>query len=1130
MALIVAASVTATVLGGAPVVAAPSAPAASTVEPDPMALSGFAAKFAEPSNDVLPTARYWVASGTGDPAFVAEDIRAMARNGIGSATYDDLILAQVYDPTKSFGSPAWSDKLRTAVRTANEEDLRLDLLISPGWSASSDRVKPDDPGASKVLGHGRSNVLAAGATFTGQLPLSTLAAGATKRRLQGVIGVRCDATCAGTPTQLVRSSVVDLTDAVTGASLDDSGVGLSLNWTAPAAPADAQWLVLAFWSQGNALKPTASIDGVMRNVYQVDHYSRAGTEALIDPWEEQVLDADLRSLLRVNGGSMWLDSVELHDTNWTDSFMAAYRDRTGRSYVAGLPTVRTNGAGPFVYNDDSTEQYRSEWTRQLTDMHIRNHLDVLKRWSHSLGMKLRYQSYFTIGPEESVIPDEAWATLDVIDAEEADSRAVAAVGAMAGKNVNSTECCAFLDFGNDSWRQRWTDMLYRINESFSTGANAVEYHGYSQTHGGDELNFGIIPGATNAWPGWNPFVPITGIGDSWDPRQPAWEDQKGINEYVGRNQLVLRQGDLRSDFAVYTRGAFGGKELSLSEPSIAAHGYSWGYMSDKFVDDASFEDGVLFPDGPRYRGLVLTGAQRMPVDTARKIAQLARQGLPLIILGSAPSLPVEAPDNAQAAGEVQAVFASLDGLPNVTRVPGEAAEVQKKLPATLVGLGIAPLTRPSTPAPIQTITRRADGTSFVFVLNTDRTKTVKTDLTIAGRGRPYTLGAWTGAVTPVPVYRSTSDGVTVPLRLAPGATTVYAVTTDEGALGVQPLASALSVADGDVVVKAGKPVLRAMTNGKYNATTQDGKALFADVQSVPAPIVPKDWELQVESWERPVTGVDSAKRQLPPVALRAADDGTLPSWRSISAPVDLREISGLGTYRTSVDLGADWTPDHGAYLDLGPNFQTYSVSVNGRDVTGEDQTDTSRLDLGGYLKPGSNELTVRVSTTLRNAIINQAPTQAGGSGTARQDYGLRGPVVLRPYVDMALTDSTTTPAPTPTPPTPTPPVTPPAHKVVPRITTKVVRPIVVNTKVRFRATVRAGGIVPSGTVKIRVKGAGKQKSYTRTLSVRGRTRIWLPIFRRTGPVTVRVSYLGDASVLAKRKAIALKVVYRRTAR
>ena len=102
--------------------------------------------------------------------------------------------------------------------------------------------------------------------------------------------------------------------------------------------------------------------------------------------------------------------------------------------------------------------------------------------------------------------------------------------------------------------------------------------------------------------------------------------------------------------------------------------------------------------------------------------------------------------------------------------------------------------------------------------------------------------------------------------------------------------------------------------------------------------------------------------------------------------------------------------------------------------------------------------------------------------------------------------------------------------MVPRIGTKVVKPLEVDTRVKFRVTVRARRVVPSGTVKIRVEGAGKQKSYTRTLNVRGRTTVWLPKFHRIGKVKVKVTYLGDAAVEAKKKRIEFTVVDRRTVR
>ena len=84
-------------------------------------------------------------------------------------------------------------------------------------------------------------------------------------------------------------------------------------------------------------------------------------------------------------------------------------------------------------------------------------------------------------------------------------------------------------------------------------------------------------------------------------------------------------------------------------------------------------------------------------------------------------------------------------------------------------------------------------------------------------------------------------------------------------------------------------------------------------------------------------------------------------------------------------------------------------------------------------------------------------------------------------------------------------------KLVPKIGTKMVKPVEVGTRVKLRVTVRARDIVPSGTVKISLKGAGKDKTWTRTLNAKGRTKVKLPKFAKTGKVKVTVAYLGDAA-------------------
>jgi len=103
-------------------------------------------------------------------------------------------------------------------------------------------------------------------------------------------------------------------------------------------------------------------------------------------------------------------------------------------------------------------------------------------------------------------------------------------------------------------------------------------------------------------------------------------------------------------------------------------------------------------------------------------------------------------------------------------------------------------------------------------------------------------------------------------------------------------------------------------------------------------------------------------------------------------------------------------------------------------------------------------------------------------------------------------------------------------KLTPKIGTKMVKPVEVGTRVKLRVTVRARDIVPSGTVKITLKGAGKDKTWTKTLNAKGRTKVKLPKFARTGKVKVSVAYLGDAATKPLTKNIKFTVVDRNNVR
>lgn len=103
-------------------------------------------------------------------------------------------------------------------------------------------------------------------------------------------------------------------------------------------------------------------------------------------------------------------------------------------------------------------------------------------------------------------------------------------------------------------------------------------------------------------------------------------------------------------------------------------------------------------------------------------------------------------------------------------------------------------------------------------------------------------------------------------------------------------------------------------------------------------------------------------------------------------------------------------------------------------------------------------------------------------------------------------------------------------KVRSKIFPKMVKPLEVRTKVKLRMTVRAKDVTPSGEVKVVLKGAGKKKTWTVELNKRGKAKVALPKFKRTGKVTVRITYSGDAAVKSSKKKVRFAVVDRRTVR
>jgi hypothetical protein len=947
------------------------------------------ATFADPPASVRPKYRWWQPLAYTQDDELAAELGQIKKAGGGGAEVAAFNVEGTGGDTGPFlrtygwGTPLWAQKTRTMLAAARADGLGLDFTIGPRWPATVPTVNDvNDPSAQQQIvfshefhpgGTGRSGPLPANLDVTPP-------AGAKKTLIAALVAKCADAGCSDSssaPRLLDRSSVTDVTSKV------DAQGDLTVGF-----PGDAKstYALIAFYRT-----PTGqSLSGYTATGtdYVLDTFGEAGATATTNFYDEHILTPDVRKLLTQMGTSdLFEDSLELGGTQkWTPDMAAQWQKLRGYSPVEVLPALA--GAGDqgltdrpfFDFGDGLGARVRTDYRQTLSDLYIKNRLDVLRQWAHKNHMGTRIQPYGI-----PVDVSEAASHIDVPEGESLafgqstgaysnvqDYRVVATGAHLSGRPVVSDECCAFSGsvWGSTAGAGSDTANLQAVYRGFAGGVNQLVWHGFPYLAKGPQG-----AGSQEVWPGMT-YGGNTSYSEAWgDKGGPNWAGYRAINDSLARMQLVLRQGEPRFDLAVYwqdfgmngtgTTGS-GANRLIQSSSPLAAAGYTYEYLSPAQLqrEDASYTRGTLFGDRSAYHAVLLNDQTTMPVDAARQLLRLARQGLPVVIAGDLPSTTPGAADAAAQDAELRSVVAQLVRQRGVVRVASEA-----DAPAALRRLGVTPAATPgSDSGAILDVRRQAGSTDYYYLYNQTNTATAQT-LTLTGDGVPYRLNTWTGEITPIAHYTSGHGTVTVPVLINGNDAEVIAVTPRHDA------------------TFAGAPA----RPGPYG--TSDGPA-------TPEPVALGDWSLSVETWEPGASGLpgDTAHRTLGPVTLKAGSDGTLPPWSAIKPgngySADLQDVSGQGTYTAHVHLGEEWRGVSGANLDLGVPVDTVTVNVNGHDLPPPDQADLRHVEAGRYLHPGDNTITVRVASTLLNAV--RVAPGTGASSRARMDYGLFGPVTLTP--------------------------------------------------------------------------------------------------------------------------------------
>ncbi|RHW25653.1 alpha-L-rhamnosidase [Nocardioides immobilis] len=971
--------------------------------------------FRKPGTATAAGFRWWWPHGLVDPAEIAREVDQVADAGFGVLEVADVTHSlrarniEIDTASHGWGTAPWVAGVKAALTRAAQRGVRIDITVGPSWPAAVSTITPDDDAACTELVHGQAMV-AAGATYDAALPEPVVeaASGVTRAELvtvqaHRVTGYVRDRNGNVTSTILDPSSYVDLTGSVA-----DEHV----TWTAPADPSGATWVLLATWRRGSGQEPEAGPHTSPRS-YVVDHFSSRGAAALIDLWERRVLDGELRALLRSAGGNLFEDSLEIETdaTIWTADFLDEFETSRAYDLRPWLPVVLEKdekyqfvlaAADPATADTLRTNEIRDDYNQVLSDLYLDHHLRPLQDFARGLGMGIRIQPY---GLETDTMQHAG--IVDVPETESLgfknldDYRVMAAGRDLAGRKVLS---CEAICYNGAAYNTTWgansvsptaqNQALFTINSIFVAGVNQLMIHGFP---------YAQAPDVT--WPGFAAFSPYyngaIGFGEAWGPRTPQWQHLPGIAAYLARNQLVLQTGAAKYDVAFWRHK--GWASTGIGPQWITNNGTKLGW-SHSFLSASLLEfeaavvrDGRLAPDGPGYKALVVgpdslrSNAVTMDVDGARRILALGRAGLPIVLIGSWAAVTPAGRHDAADVAEVRSLMEQVAALGTTRTVP------EAEVGTALAALGVVRDVEHADSTLMHV--RRVSGDIDVYYLanarhaENRRLNRVTQDVWLTAtspRAVPWLLDAWSGEVTRVAAYERSGSRVRVRVDLVPGQSTIVVLADP----GDDPTRTMLQGAGQEFVLHGTRPALRTTTAGTHQVTWTGGRTTRTRVDRVREPVTPTTWTLELEDW-RPADPADP-KNLATTKDIHRVDLAALQSWSKVTG---LEDVAGIGRYRTVVDLGADWTEDDGAVLELGEVNDTFVVRVNGEQLPPCDPLDPT-IDLGHRLLPGRNEVEVEVASTLLNRLRVVTPSVYGVA--TRQSYGLTGPVRLVPYVDKVV--------------------------------------------------------------------------------------------------------------------------------
>ena len=587
--------------------------------------------------------RWWWNGNRLDEKEILRELDVMNAAGIGGVEINPIAFPKEADPAgyKSMVifDDKWLDMLQVALRGAKKRGMICDMIVGSGWPFGGEILKKEEQSQIVTI----ETIDLEGDKeyqFTTEELLARVDPNVHSRNKEYYKDI------------LMIRLMPKVSDTfVEGIELKDKMVNGVLPVVVPKGP-HVLYYVVKLTGFTSVINGAPGAAGPVLN-----HYSKPAVERYLNWVSDNITRkiGDMGNYIR----AMFCDSMELEGANWNADMLEEFEKRRGYSLKPYLPFVlkKTGHMGNPVDEEYGTKfsgevvetlnRIGLDYYKTRLELFKERFIDTFNGWCHSNHVESRMQAYgrgmhpLNTSMEIDIPECETW-TFREVGREYPDIGLKGRGATMVNKFVSSAAALAQKKEVSCEETTN-TEMVF-----MSTLENAKIVGDQSNLSG---VNHSVLHGFNYSppdvpFPGWVRYGTFYNERNTWWPWFRKWSDYKARLSFLFQNatfqanvaifppliDLWLKMGPQRDPFP---QKWYPDYIYNLWEV-VHQNGGGCDYVSEKIINNASFEGGRLNYNSHSYDTLLIPETETMDLETVKSLTEFAAAGGRIVFIGKKP--------------------------------------------------------------------------------------------------------------------------------------------------------------------------------------------------------------------------------------------------------------------------------------------------------------------------------------------------------------------------------------------------------------------------------------------------------------------------------------------------------------